>query len=376
MSIIIGADIMPTKSNYKYFIDGEAEKLVGTKLYNHLLGADYRIINLETPLTDKLSPIIKCGPTHATPSKIVNGLKAMNINLITLANNHIGDQGTEGIASTINILDEAGISHVGGGMSLAEASKAFIFTSKGKKVGVYACAEHEFTIAAEDKAGANPFDPLESLDSIKQLKDECGYVIVLYHGGKEFYRYPSPLLQKICRKTIKKGADLVICQHSHCIGCMEEYETGMIIYGQGNFIFDDGDNEFVNTSLLVEINDDQEVNFIPLQKEKETIRLASESESKSIMDQFYARSIEIKDPDILGKYYTAFSDQKRLYYLQALNGEESFLFKALNRASFGRLRKFVLNQKYTKRSLLRIWNYIECEAHRELLLSGIDLLMK
>ena len=63
----------------------------------------------------------------------------------------------------------------------------------------------------------------------------CNSII---NGGKEHYRYPSPDLQKICRKFIDKGADLVVCQHSHCIGCEEKYNHGTIVYGQWNFLFD------------------------------------------------------------------------------------------------------------------------------------------
>ena len=33
------------------------------------------------------------------------------------------------------------------------------------------------------------------------------------------------------------GADVVLCQHSHCIGCYEQYEGAHILYGQGNFHF-------------------------------------------------------------------------------------------------------------------------------------------
>ena len=43
-----------------------------------------------------------------------------------------------------------------------------------------------------------------------ELKKQCDYVIVLYHGGKEHYRYPSPYLQKVCRKIVDKGADIVV----------------------------------------------------------------------------------------------------------------------------------------------------------------------
>lgn len=76
------------------------------------------------------------------------------------------------------------------------------------------------------------------------MSNACDYTIVLYHGGKEHYRFPSPNLQKYCRKFIEKGANIVICQHSHCIGCEENYKNGKIIYGQGNFLFDDSDDEY------------------------------------------------------------------------------------------------------------------------------------
>ncbi len=41
-----------------------------------------------------------------------------------------------------------------------------------------------------------------------------------------------------CHFLVKQGASTVICQHSHCIGCMETYLDTPIIYGQGNMLFD------------------------------------------------------------------------------------------------------------------------------------------
>ncbi|MFP3488456.1 CapA family protein, partial [Staphylococcus sp. SIMBA_130] len=135
------------------------------------------------------------------------------------------DQGIRGLNSTTSILDSHNIPYVGVGGNIVEASKPFIINHDNMKIGIYTCAEHEFSIAEEDIPGANPFDPLESFDHIIKLKSESDYVIVLYHGGKEHYRYPSPYLQKICRKFVEKGADIVICQHSHAVGCFEEYHN-------------------------------------------------------------------------------------------------------------------------------------------------------
>jgi len=170
-----------------------------------------RIFNLEAPITDELNPISKCGPNLIAPTSTIKGIKALNPSLITLANNHILDQGVRGLNSTRDILNSNDIPFVGVGDNLTAASKPYILQRDNLKIGVYACAEHEFSIATDTSPGANPFDPLESLDHIQDLKSMCDYVIVLYHGGKEHYRYPSPYLQKVCRKMVQKGADLIVC---------------------------------------------------------------------------------------------------------------------------------------------------------------------
>ena len=255
MKILIGADFVPTKSNFSQFESGDVKELFGSKLCDKIKSSDYRIFNLEIPLTDEEHPIPKCGPNLIAPTECVAGYKAAGVDLLTLANNHILDQDQQGLESTIQVLNRAGIDYTGVGSTPDEAAKPYIFTCNGKNIGVYACAEHEFSIVTEHSAGANPIDLLESPDHVAKLKEQCDYVIVLYHGGKEHYRYPSPNLQKVCRKLVEKGADLVVCQHSHCIGCEEKYQGGTIVYGQGNFLFDDDDSEFWKTSLLISIGD-------------------------------------------------------------------------------------------------------------------------
>ena len=51
--IIIGADLVPTESNYNYFKGCETEYLIGKKITEKLNNADFTIFNLEVPLTDK-----------------------------------------------------------------------------------------------------------------------------------------------------------------------------------------------------------------------------------------------------------------------------------------------------------------------------------
>lgn len=363
---IIGADLVPTKSNISLFANADVETLIGDEIKKILARANFTIFNLEVPLTDLSTPIKKCGPNLIAPTKTIAGLKAINPHFFTLANNHILDQGEQGLNSTIRILNKSGIAYAGAGKDLEEAAKPYIFEQDGKKVGIYCCAEHEFTIATEITPGANPFDPLNSLDHIMELKKQCDYVIVLYHGGKEHYRYPSPYLQKVCRKIVDKGADIVVCQHSHCIGCEEKWHEGTIVYGQGNFLFDDCDNEFWNTSLLLEVklSNELEVNYIPICKNKNGVRLADETEAETILKQFHKRSHDILCEDFVQENYSKFAESMILGYYYRISGKvSSFLpIRIINKLSNYLFLKWI----YGSKEKTMIENCLECEAHREL----------
>lgn len=363
---IIGADLVPTDSNIDLFANADVETLIGKDIKRLLDSANFTIFNLEVPLTDFSTPIKKCGPNLIAPTKTIAGLKAINPYFFTLANNHILDQGEQGLNSTMSLLDKYGIDYAGAGKDVEEAAKPYVLEQDGKKIGIYCCAEHEFTIATEITPGANPFDPLNSLDHIMELKKQCDYVIVLYHGGKEHYRYPSPYLQKVCRKIVDKGADIVVCQHSHCIGCEEKWHEGTIVYGQGNFLFDDCDNEFWNTSLLLEVklSNELEVNYIPICKNKNGVRLADETEAETILKQFHKRSHDILCEDFVQENYSKFAESMILGYYYRISGKvSSFLpIRIINKLSNYLFLKWI----YGSKEKTMIENCLECEAHREL----------
>ena len=371
MSVIIGADIVPVEKNKQLFIEADAEKLVGKSLFQLLVSANIRIFNLETPLADDVTPIKKNGRNLIASSACINGVKALGIDIVTLANNHIMDQGISGFKSTIDILNKAGIKYVGAGNRLVQAKEAYYFISKGKKFGIYACAEHEFSIATENKPGANPFDPMESLDHVHKMKSNCDYAIVLYHGGKEQYRYPSPHLQKVCRKLVEKGADLVICQHSHCVGCKEEYKKATIVYGQGNFLFSQWDNEYWNSGLIIELSDEMQITYHPVIRSGDGVRLATLSEKEDILNDFIKRSIKLQEPGFIEKHYSEYAINNCNEYILLFSGNRKNIpFRALNKLTRGKLQSIIIN-RYLKWAKYPLINYIECEAHRELILRNL-----
>src|SRR5699024_4783645 len=322
MELIVGGDLVPTKVNIDSFNKGDVKSLLGSELKNIWESSDMRIFNLEVPLTDQEDPIDKQGPNLIAPTSTVRGIKELNPTLITLANNHILDHGAQGLYSTLQLLTQNDISSIVAGENIYEAAKPYIINKYGYRIGVYTCAEHEFTIATENTPGANPFDPLESLDHIQELKSKCDFVLVLYHGGKEHYRYPSPYLQKVCRKIVEKGADLVVCQHSHCVGSFEEYKDSTIVYGQGNFIFNKHDNEFWNNGLLIKISFDKQikVDYIPFVITGKGIKIPSEKNASKILKGFYRRSEQILENGFIEEQYKKFAQEQIGNYISRFAG--------------------------------------------------------
>ena len=178
------------------------------------------------------------------------------------------------------------------------------------------------------------------------------------------------MLKKICNKMVEYGADLVVCQHSHCVGSYEEYKNGKIIYGQGNFIFDMADNEYWNTSILVKLtlskNGTKKLEYIPILKDKNKIKLAGLKEKEEILAGLKKRSIEIKDKRFIEKQYRKFSKEYIINYLYSISGVPRLL-RGIDKKI---LKNRLLNYLY-KNKLTMVLNFIECEAHRELLIEGL-----
>ncbi len=370
MKIIIGGDLSPTKKNYDLFADGNIEELLGEELLKIWFESEFRLINLETPISDRKTPILKSGPNLLAPIKSIKGIKSLNVDLINLANNHIYDHGEAGLSTTFELLEEQGIPYVGAGKNIFEARKSFVINRNGIKVGVYSCAEHEFSIATDKLSGANPFEFNNAHFDIKCLKDLCDFVIVIFHAGKEQHRYPTPNLQNNCKFMVDCGADVVICQHSHCIGAYEEYKDKTIIYGQGNFLFDRLDNEFWNSGLLIQLQVGDRINieYIPIVKVNNVVRLANYSDSIKILRDFELRSNQIMNENFVKETFIKQSMKEGPNYLYHLAGWPRLL-RGIDKKFF---KSKIIKKFYTTKKMLTLMNYIQCESHRETIIEYLD----
>lgn len=371
MNILIGGDFAPTKPNFELFEQGDAEKLYGKELFDYLNGFDFRVFDLETVFEGSGSPIDKHGPIITTPERCMPGINVIHPDLFILANNHVINHGAEGIEHTRKILAENGIASIGAGLDIAEAREPYYLTADGLTIGFYACAEHEFNAATEHSFGVNPYDPLVTFDEVREAKQNCDYLIVLYHGGMIEYRYPLPNERRALRKFVDCGADLVVGQHTHCIGCAETYKGKTIVYGQGDFYFArPTKNEYRFSGLLIEVEATKEklsVSYNVRVKPEDTIRLATDEERMEILDAFEKRGQEIQDEDRFRQLYEARLEERRRFYLDRLFGRfgRSLPFAAIDKLSGRLYSRDLYRRRFTKLDWLILDNWISCETHRE-----------
>jgi len=354
--------------NMPYFRAGDAQAIFND-LTPEFSAAELTIVNLECPLIENESPISKGGgPVLGADSACIAGLSSAAIQVASLANNHILDHGPEGVMNTIRVCREAGIEVVGAGENLESAGQMLSRTVNGVRLGVLAVAEHEFSIAGETSPGANPLDLISFVRTVRQHRDQLDYLLVLLHGGKEHYRYPSPELQRICRFMIEEGADAVICQHSHCPGCYELYREGFIVYGQGNLIFDDVSNPRPDwckgylVRLTVDPGRAAQMHITPyLQSDAQAgARKMGQSEAKAFEQQLEKESSLIRDTAFVQARWREYCQGQRYTYFNILRGH-SRPMRGLNK-----LLHFS-DLLYSQQELEVLRNIVRCETHREVL---------
>ena len=372
MKVLIGGDVVPTETNIERFSSSNFIDKFDSEFKNIWQNADYRLFNLECPLgnINTFKPIKKSGPNLIADANCINGIKSLNPNLICLANNHILDYGKEGLDFTQKLLDENSIEHIGIINNIQEEMAAQYFFCDNVKIGIYNLCETEFSNATSNSSGANPYKEIETFTKLKEIKENCDFLIVIYHGGKEFYRYPSPSLKKRCESFVDCGADFVTCQHTHCIGCEQKYKGSTILYGQGNFIFDSGKDEFWKSGLLVELDLKEKsysVNYIPIEKANGLFKM---SEDNSILEKFYERSKEIEDNDFIEKKYEEFCNKLFDEYIR------KFEYHNIYDKTYHKIFRKYPKRDYPQSFYLNLLNTVRCESHREVIIRGLELRSK
>jgi poly-gamma-glutamate capsule biosynthesis protein CapA/YwtB (metallophosphatase superfamily) len=337
------------------------------ELYEDLKGSNLSLVNLEGPIVSSGNPSPKTGPVISMKPLVIEALLDANINLVTLANNHIMDFGIEGFKETLTRLNESNLNFVGAGLSKTARRKPFITEIKSKKIAIINVCEHEWISDINSESGANGVDLIENFYQIQALRSTIDFIIVIYHGGNEYHPLPRPDMKKIFRFFVDAGASAVIGHHTHTFSGYERYHDCPIFYSLGNFIFDSNKKskgENWNTGIAIGlniINNQLDFQIIPfLQNDKEIgIKKLKAQPLQDFEVKLKKYSEIINDDQKLQEEYNRFAGKMGLQYLAFINpyeGKLSSLFK-----------KGILPSVYSKKKILLLLNLIRCESHKYLL---------
>lgn len=368
IKITIAGDFSTTYRGEKAIKDGNA---FSSEIVELLKDSDIAIVNLESPVAnDTFRAIEKIGPNLRTSNIAISYLKKSGCNVVTLANNHFFDYGEDGVRQTIDCLNENHIQYVGGGLTEKELRKV-LYVEKGNQIiAILNYCETEFSV--QDGIGSNPLNTIRYYYDVKEAKAHADVIITIIHGGHEGYNLPSPRMQETYRYMIDCGADVVINHHQHCYSGYELYNGRPIYYGLGNFFFDDlNSNELWTEGYIVSIQIENKRiaktklhPYIQCRGNETFVRLMDESEKEGFNKKIESLNSVISDRKIMEESFVDFCKKRKKNYLIVLAPYSNRLLAALSKRNM--LPSFITNQRK-----LMLQNYIQCEAHRDLLLHSL-----
>lgn len=240
----------------------------GTYDYSHMLQfaarqleqADYAVANLETVLAG--GPDYSGFPAFNSPDELAYDVKEAGFDLLSTANNHTRDRGMDGIYRTLDVLDQAGLAHVGTYRSQEERdehSGIYVADVGGISVAFlsYTYGLNGFRLDSDKMYAVNLFnldyyttlanpdyELLQSdLEAARALDTDL--IAVMIHWGVEYQNAPNGHQTNLAQFLVEQGADLVLGGHPHVL---QPYETisvtgwdgqereGFVCYSLGNFI--------------------------------------------------------------------------------------------------------------------------------------------
>lgn len=355
VKLIFSGDLAPItykiESNEKHF-----------KQLEHIMqNCDLHITDLECPITETTNQIEKSGPHIKASASSVNLLNEAHVSIACLANNHIFDYGEPGINDTIEVCEAHGVDTLGI-VNRSDNKPAYLIKEiKGKKIGFINYCEHEFSVRESGELGANGYDSIRAFYEITVLKTQTDYIIVIYHGGNEYYNLPSPELKNTFHFLADLGADAVIGHHTHVYSGFEFYKGKPLVYSLGNFYFP-YDNEPASWHLGIvaklTLSDKIGLELIPILQCKNNykVTLLSGERKQEILDKIEKLSSIIGDDVALEHHWTKFVRGKRKGMIKSFPCM-SLLHRAALKLGFP-ISFFIPDKR-----LRAFENILRCQAH-------------
>ncbi len=254
IKLIFVGDIMfdrGVKRNVDAHLGGDYSKLFRNTPY--LKDADVTFGNLEGPVALGGRNVGSIYSFRMEP-QVLNALFDAGFDIVSFANNHVGDYTKEAFDETLERLDSVGIKYVGAGKNYQEAITPSVIEVEGVRFGYLGFTDvgPTWLVAKENSSGTLLANDKNFSEIISNAKSEVDVLVVSFHFGDE-YSPTNKRQETLARSTVDNGADIVVGHHAHVMQSIEEYNGKIILYGLGNFIFDQYFSEHTMRGMVASV---------------------------------------------------------------------------------------------------------------------------
>lgn len=240
-TIIFAGDVMLASGMEQFYDTEGVAGLLSEELLEEMRNADICMVNNEFQFSTRGTPMEDKQFTFRTDPEHVQMLLDMGVDIVSLANNHTIDFGTEALQDTFTTLDDAGILYAGAGNSKERAEELQIIEVNGLKFGFLAATRvipvSQWNVEYRQPGLFATYDDTRLVECIEEARAECDFLTVYVHWGVEREAYPQDYQTAIAKNCFEAGADLVIGAHPHVLQGIEFIDGKPVFYSLGNYIF-------------------------------------------------------------------------------------------------------------------------------------------
>ena len=204
---------------------------------------EFLVGNLETVFAGKGRKLKYAGfPFFNTPDVFIENLsRDFEVDLLSLANNHIFDRGAEGARRTYTVLKSADIPAIGLGLDEVPSNDAVVLTNNGIRAAfinhTYGSNEWPKSRDVHLNVIASP-DIAQSIARAKALSPDV--IIALFHWGNEYHFSPNVHQKRAADWAFNDGVSLIVGTHPHVLQPVEvrvsSTDVKAVAWSLGNFV--------------------------------------------------------------------------------------------------------------------------------------------
>lgn len=244
--------------------------IADTDMLSEMQGADLFILNEEFPFSLRGEPMADKQFTFRTDPKYVKIFQDLGADIVTVANNHALDFGQDAFCDTLETLDQTGITRIGGGYNITEASAPAVRTINGQTFAVFGATRvspsYDWYATDSQPGMFQTYDPPKLNAAVKEAAQAYDHVIVFVHWGIERNETPEEYQRQLAKGYIESGADLIVGCHPHVLQGFEYYNDVPIVYSLGNYLFGNRPGETVLLKAVFSADGSLKIQLVPCQR--------------------------------------------------------------------------------------------------------------